>query len=153
MTLLTCVSQPGPEDTQYELQSPKFCSTAGIEMLLPKSKHCQAIDKIKIDRNREEGGFLGLGKDLAELELWSFIVTDNQTPPDVSKLLLTTTELRAKKELVAKITKTVLGNRQIRKIDKIKDGAEMNFGFNLWRSPSLPDWFDQNLGYYQPHVG
>jgi len=98
-------------------------------------KHCQAIDKIKIDRNREEGGFLGLGKDLAELELWSFIVTDNQTPPDVSKLLLTTTELRAKKELVANITKTVLGTRQIRKIDKIKDGAEMNFGFDLRHRP------------------
>jgi len=102
------------------------------------------LDKIKIDRNREEGDLLGLGRDLAELEIWSFVVTDNQPLPDVSELL-TTTDLERKKELVAEITKTVLGARQIKKIDKIKDGAEMNFGFDLWRSPSLPDRFDWNL--------
>ena len=63
------------------------------------------------------------------------------------------TESRAKKELVASITKTVLGNGQTRKIDKIKDGAEMNFGFDLWRSPSMPDLFGQNLDITNQCVG
>jgi len=102
------------------------------------------LDKVKIDKNREEGGVLGLGKDLAELEFWSFVVTDNQLLPDVSELL-TTTDLERKKELVTEITKNVLGVRQITKIDKIKDGAEMNFGFDLWRSLTIPDHFDWNF--------
>lgn len=103
------------------------------------------LDKMKIDRNREEGGFGGfLGKDLAELELWSFVVTDNQSLPDVSELL-TTTDSERKKELVTEISKTVLATRQIKKIDKIKDGAELNFGVDLWRSPAVPDYFDWNF--------
>jgi hypothetical protein len=102
------------------------------------------LDKVKIDKNREEGGFFGLGRDLAELEFWSFVVTDNQPLPDVSELL-TTTDSTRKKELVLEITKTVLGARQIKKIDKIKDGAEMLFGFDLWRSPTPPTQFDWNF--------
>jgi hypothetical protein len=102
------------------------------------------LDKIKIDRNREEAGFFGLGRDLAELELWSFVVTDNQPLPDVSELL-TTTDSERKKTLVAEITETVLGMRQIQKIDKIKDGAEMTLGFDLWRSPTVPKYFDWNF--------
>jgi hypothetical protein len=78
------------------------------------------------------------------MELWSFVVTDNQPLPDVSELL-TTTDLELKKELVTDIMRTVISTRRVKKIDKIKDGAEIDFGLVLWRSPAIPDYFDWNL--------
>ncbi|MBD3887334.1 hypothetical protein IFO70_37810 [Phormidium tenue FACHB-886] len=102
------------------------------------------LDKVKINKNREEGGVLGLGKDLAELELWSFVTTDNQQLPDVSELL-STNNSSIRKELVTEIAQAVVASRQTKKVDKIKDGAEMNFGFDLWQAPTTPAYFDWNF--------
>jgi hypothetical protein len=106
------------------------------------------LDKIRIDRNRERD-FPLLEKDLAELELWSFITTDDVVAPDelsipdVTELQATTNSDR-KKELVLKLSKNILKDTQERllTLSKIKDNAEIDCGFDLWRSPAIPDRFD-----------
>jgi hypothetical protein len=106
------------------------------------------IDKIKIDRNRERD-FPLFEKDLAELELWSFITTDDAIVPDELLLpdvtkLQTTTDLERKKELILKLSKAILKEKQEKLVtlSKIKDNAEIQCGFDLWRSPTIPDRFD-----------
>jgi hypothetical protein len=106
------------------------------------------LDRIKIDRNRERD-FPLLEKDLAELELWSFITTDDAVAPDGLSIpdvteLQTTTDSDRKKELVLKLSRNILKDTQERllTLSKIKDNAEIDCGFDLWRSPTIPDRFD-----------
>lgn len=100
------------------------------------------LDKIKIHKNRETGGLFG--KDLAEIELWSFVVPDGIELPDISKLLSTTNSAK-RKEIIADAATAVVNFRKILTLEKIKDDAEIEIEYNLHRLDTAPDYFDWNF--------
>lgn len=100
------------------------------------------LDKIKIHKNRETGGLFG--KDLAEIELWSFVATDGIELPDIDELLGTTDSVK-KKEFLANLATTVANSRRVLTLKKIKDDVEIEIGYDIYRSDTAPDYFDWNF--------
>ncbi len=101
------------------------------------------INKVKIIDNETTKGFLGLGRDLATVQLWSLIVSGNMDLPNLDELLKTTDPQR-KKELVMDIVKAVAATRRLTPIESVKDNQTAFFGdtgYVLYQSKEIPEDF------------
>ncbi len=106
------------------------------------------INKIKIFDNHSSK-FLGIfGKDLAEVQLLSFVNTDlSGFLPNLDELIQSNSEER-KNEILEDMVRQVVSSRIITPIENVKDNHQLTFGdtgYVLFQSKQIPDFFDWQL--------
>lgn len=106
------------------------------------------INKIKITDNMTGRGFLGLGEDKATVQLWSLITNDNMDLPDVSPLISTSSDAKAKEDVVKDILSRVVASRRLTPISNVRDNYTATFGdtgYVLYQHDGIPENFNWQM--------
>ena len=103
------------------------------------------INRLKIIDNREERKVLRVfGPDLAEVQIHSFVSTDDTQLPEMDELLYTNDPAR-RRTLIAAAVEHVVSSRVLTTIENVTDNHEMTFGdtgYVLHQSKRIPDQLD-----------
>ncbi len=109
------------------------------------------INKLKIFDNKEKRRLGIFGKDLAQVQLTSFVSTENVELPNITEYLQTTDEA-AKKEILKAAVENVISSRILTQIENVRDGHVMTFGdtgYVLFQSEKIPECFNWNFIAYE----